>query len=511
MARSDILSCDRRLTSSEPQIEVSKHVPEAQTAGSGLLRRSRYYLVALAVVPFLLALIAYFTSEQHINSVENTLRTDRFTLDLQKLLSAVGDAETGQRGYLLTGSEIYLTPYLRAKSEIQHRLAEVATAGRQAGVTSARNEELREAVRNKMSELELTIKLYDSGGARAALEEVRTNRGQQAMAAIRRLIGGLMDEQNATFQRRYAQQKQNQRYVTLSLAMGVGLASVLVVLAFRIGSLYAEERDQVELEIRELNEELESRVQARTAELETRTMESEMRAAELRRSNADLAQFASIASHDLQEPLRMVASYMGMLSRKYGGSLDETALTYIRFAIGGATRMQALINDLLAYSKAGTQALTKERVGFECVVKEAIQNLQIAIEESSAAVRYGSLPVVNVDQVKMTQVVQNLVGNAIKFRKPDVRPEIEISTKRDGLEWVFSVADNGIGFERKYNDRIFQVFQRLHGVGSYPGNGIGLAICRRIVEHHGGRLWAEAEPDLGSTFFFTLPYVKEPS
>jgi len=499
------------LTSLEPQIDVPKHPPDSYATGSGLLRRSRYYLVALAIVPFVLALVAYFTSEQHISSVERTLRTHRFTLDLEKLLTAVGDAETGQRGYLLTGSEVYLTPYVRAKGEIQQRLADVAIAASEAGVKSSRIDELRATIQKKMSELELTIKLYNTEGANAALATVRTGRGQQAMAAIRRLIGALMDEQSATFQRQYAQQKRNQGYVTLSMILGVGLSSLLLALAFRIGASYVKERDQVEAEMRGLNEELERRVRQRTAELETRTRESEIRAAELRRSNADLEQFASIASHDLQEPLRMVASYMGMLSRRYGPSLDETALTYIRFAIGGATRMQTLIADLLSYSKAGTQALTKERVPFESVVKRAIQNLQVAIEESSAAVKYGSLPVLDIDEVKMTQVVQNLLGNAMKFRKEGVRPEIEISAKRDGPEWVFSVADNGIGFERKYNDRIFQVFQRLHGVGSYPGNGIGLSICRRIIEHHGGRLWAEAEPDIGSTFFFSLPYVKEPS
>lgn len=205
----------------------------------------------------------------------------------------------------------------------------------------------------------------------------------------------------------------------------------------------------------------------------------------------------------------MVGSYMGLLSKRYGGQLDETADKYIQFAVDGANRMQALIHDLLSYARAGTQAIDKTPIPAEGIVERALTNLEMAIQESSAVVHYGNLPEIEADETKLTQVMQNLIGNAIKFRRPDRPPEIFVTANQEGAEWVFEVADNGIGFESKYSDRIFQVFQRLHGVGKYPGNGIGLAICRRIVEHHGGRLWAESQPGVGSKFFFSLPLATE--
>ena len=273
--------------------------------------------------------------------------------------------------------------------------------------------------------------------------------------------------------------------------------------------LYLHERDQADREILSLYEKLELRVLERTAELEARTRFSEAQSKELERSNADLAQFAYVASHDLQEPLRMVASYVGMLSKRYGTALDDSARTYMQFAMEGASRMQALINDLLSYARAGTQAITKKQISFERIMKEALASLRLTIEETSAVIEYASLPVVELDEVKMTQVVQNLLSNAIKFRRNGTSPKIRVSAERRGADWLFSVADNGIGFDPKYQDRIFEVFQRLHGVGKYPGNGIGLSICRRIVEHHGGRLWADSRPGVGSTFFFTLAAGEE--
>jgi light-regulated signal transduction histidine kinase (bacteriophytochrome) len=254
----------------------------------------------------------------------------------------------------------------------------------------------------------------------------------------------------------------------------------------------------VEAEIRGLNERLEARVRERTAELEARSLD-------LQRSNADLSQFASIASHDLQDPLRTIASYMGLLARRYQGTFDAAAQEYIQYAMEGATRMQALICDLLSYSQAGTQPVDTQRISSEAVLQNALQNLKAAIEETLALVRHDGLPIIEADETKLTQVMQNLIGNSIKFRKPNVRPEITITAKKAPGEWIFEFADNGIGFDAQDCDRIFQVFQRLHGVGEYPGNGIGLAICRRLIEHHGGRLWAESQPGIGSKFFFSLP------
>ncbi len=489
---------------SEHELGPAPSLLMEKSAGKRLLKSTQLFLVGLAAIPLLLALVIYYASVQHAKSVAATLATTRFILRLDDLFSTIQDAETGQRGYLMTGSGLYLAPYFRAKDQVDERLSAVTKLAPQAGVKSARLVALRTAINEKMDELELTVKLRESGKPDAALNEIRTDRGQQEMAQIRQIVGDLKAEQVRAYETRYGEQMLNERYLRIALTVGVILSVALLIAAFRLGVLYLRQRGEADAEILGLYENLEIRVLERTAELEARTQISEAQARELQRSNRDLAQFASVASHDLQEPLRMVSSFLGMLSKRYGTVLDDTGRTYIKFATDGAARMQALINDLLSYARAGTQAISKQQISFERVVEQAIANLRLVIRETSAVIDLGSLPVVEVDEVKMTQVVQNLLSNAIKFRKPDTPPRIRISAERRGSDWLFCVADNGIGFDPKYQDRIFEVFQRLHGLGRYPGNGIGLSICRRIVEHHGGRLWADSKPGEGSTFFFTV-------
>jgi PAS domain S-box-containing protein len=287
----------------------------------------------------------------------------------------------------------------------------------------------------------------------------------------------------------------------------------------RVIGLYTNitERKQTEEALRHLNEDLETKIRARTKELE-------LRAKALERSNADLQQFAYVASHDLQEPLRTISSFTELLAQDYGDRLDGEAIEYMEFIIDGATRMQQLIKDLLAYSRVDSRGKTFALTSCEAIVKRVIGQLKFAIEESQAEVTFEDLPEVFADESQVQQLFQNLISNALKFRS-EAPPRVHISVmpqfhnatpeathEASGdrpSEWTFCVSDNGIGVEPQYREQIFEIFQRLHSRRVYEGTGIGLAICRKIVQRHGGRIWVEDSLEKGAAFYFTLPKVKE--
>ena len=243
---------------------------------------------------------------------------------------------------------------------------------------------------------------------------------------------------------------------------------------------------------------------------ERKKAEDELRklAAELKRSNSDLQQFAYAASHDLQEPLRTISGFVKLIEKRYKGKLDETANEFIKHTCDGVEGMRLLIKDLLVYSQVDTKERIFEPINCSVVLEKAIHSLRSAIEESGADVTYDPLPTVMADASQMSRLFQNLIGNAIKFHdeKP---PRVHVSADREGDVWVFSVRDNGIGIDAKQRERIFVIFQRLHAREEFPGTGIGLAICKRIVERHGGRIWVESEIGNGSTFYFTIPNTRD--
>jgi light-regulated signal transduction histidine kinase (bacteriophytochrome) len=235
-------------------------------------------------------------------------------------------------------------------------------------------------------------------------------------------------------------------------------------------------------------------------------------ARELARSNAELEQFAYVASHDLQEPLRKVASFCQLIEQRYEDQLDDRGKQYIAFAVDGAKRMQQLINDLLAFSRVGRSAGEQPVVAGDDVLRQALAILSESIDETGARIEAGPLPSVRAEPALLAAVFQNLIGNALKFHGADGSPHVEISAERSDGEWVFTCADDGIGIEPEYAERIFMIFQRLHPKDAYAGTGIGLAMCRKIVEYHGGRIWLDTAASNGrTTFRFTLPAIDEES
>ncbi|MCX9009575.1 MAG: ATP-binding protein [Candidatus Methanoperedens sp.] len=308
----------------------------------------------------------------------------------------------------------------------------------------------------------------------------------------------------------------------LSMLIELVIASVIVLqLSQTIGGTMdrAEAgRKQAEVALRKAFDELEIRVHDRTSELakankelqteitEREKVEEKLKQTleELERSNKELEQFAYIASHDLQEPLRMVSGFTQIIERRYRGRLDKSADEFITYIIDGTTRMQRMIEDLLAYSRVGTRGKPFEPTYLEEVLGQAVANLKVAIEQSNAVVTHDPLPTVIADPTQMVQLFQNLISNAIKFKREE-QPHVHISAKMQGNEWIFPVRDNGIGISPEFLGRLFQLFQREHTTREYPGTGIGLAVCKRIVERHGGRIWVESVQGKGSTFYFTIP------
>lgn len=280
------------------------------------------------------------------------------------------------------------------------------------------------------------------------------------------------------------------------------------------------ERKRAEAALQSAHDELDRRVQERTAELaranaslkieveERKRVEEHLRqtARHLARSNRDLEQFAYVASHDLQEPLRAVSGCVQVLKRRYQGQLDERADELITHTIDGASRMGSLINDLLEYSRVGTRGQDFRPTDCKIALRKALENLEVALRESKAVVTHDELPVTEADETQLTRLFQNLIGNAIKFRR-EAPPRVHVGVRRDDGDWHFSVTDNGIGIAPEYFERVFTIFQRLHTRIEYPGTGVGLAVCKKIVDRHGGRIWVESEPEKGSTFHFTIPEV----
>jgi len=495
-------------------------------------------IVGVAVLALLLFSVAAMIAgglallSLHGNRQRVIATLDPAALQVQQLDIALLDQETGVRGYALSAQLAFLVPYTTGVTEEQdaikalqaliHQLPSGAAADLQSVITQAHYWRVHYAVP--------TINQVSRTGKPVVSSDILT--GKADFDALRGKIAALQAEISAA--RVSAVAALNDSATVLDavfIAVAVGLAAIVVLLALGLRATAIRPLHRLAAEARrvadgdfehevsltgpkevtslaaDVNRMRERILQELSATQHANTV-LQAHAEELERSNSELEQFAYIASHDLQEPLRKVASFTQLLQRRYAGQLDARADQYIEFAVDGAKRMQALINDLLFYSRVGRSAREPALVSSDAALTQARNNLAAAMEETGATVETGHLPLVLAELTLLTAVFQNLLSNALKFRsgKP---PRIVITTSRDGPFWRFSFADNGIGIEPEYAERIFVIFQRLHERSAYPGTGIGLAMARKIIEYFGGRIWLDTTCTEGSRFLFTLPMPDE--
>ena len=482
----------------------------------------RWYL-AVVVVMVLVVAAAAGVGAWALHSLGNARslvvdQADPASRQALTLSNALVDEETGLRGYVLTGREDFLLPYQQGQQ--QEALAAQALRGLQTGDLASANAALdavQRAADQCRTEYAVPAMTQATAGdidrGKALFDQVRTAlTAQQSQLTAARAAG------------RAALDSAADNLVVVGVVVAVALLVLIALLALLahygvvrpVSRLVREVRLVADAQFqRQVSGSGPREIVSLAADVDQMRLhivdelENLMRMHdELARSNRDLEQFAYVASHDLQEPLRKVAGFCQLLARRYQGQLDERADRYIEFAVDGAKRMQVLINDLLAFSRVGR--LPREQVVVDCgeIVAQAIANLSTVVEETGAEITTGELPAVRGEPALLTAVFQNLIGNAVKFHG-DEPPRVTLSAERDGDHWTFTCADNGIGIEPEYADRVFVIFQRLHPKDAYPGTGIGLAMCRKIIEYHGGRIWLDTAAGRGTTFRFTLPVVEE--
>ncbi|UWP79297.1 sensor histidine kinase [Dactylosporangium fulvum] len=425
---------------------------------------------------------------------------------------ALVDQETGVRGYLLSGDRQFLVPYDTGIKTEQRMVEQLRQFLRDEPVALADVERLaRDAERWRSGYAEPLI----------AAKDPRSPLVETGKAAFDRLRAGLAtlqrDVEAARTAGRSALADARERRDTILLVIIGGLLAGLAAIAVLLQSAVLRPLQELRASVRRVADgdfdhrlpspgppdlaELAADVEAMRDRVVAALAESRSTEEQLRRSNSDLEQFAYVASHDLQEPLRKIASFCQMLQRRYGDQLDDRARQYIAFAVDGATRMQALINDLLAFSRVG-------RVYDNVVdvdLARTFARVRSDLADADAVVDCAPLPVVQGDPTLLSMLWQNLLSNAVKFGKPGEPPRITVAAEREDAEWRFAVQDRGIGIEPQFNEKIFVIFQRLHPRDVYSGTGIGLAICKRIVEHHGGRIWLDQQYADGARICFTLP------
>ncbi|MBB2913717.1 signal transduction histidine kinase [Streptosporangium becharense] len=507
---------------------------DTPSAGSSRSRWSAqtWFDVVLLAMAVLLGLSAVIGATVLRSAAEASNRLiDRISvgrIQSERMQTALLNQETGVRGFVLTGNEAFLQPYTEGLSAERSGAAQIREANPQA-------DPLRElaalegvAAQWRTRYAEPMIASVRASGAES-VAETQVEESKRAFDAVRKAL----EEQNAAWARvRHAARAELEsartvRDMTFSailvafLVTIVTIAVLLRIAVFRpLAHLRAASRRVTQgdfehhvdtggpADLAELADDMEAmrrRIVSELEEARSSRRQIAAQAEELKRSNAELEQFAYVASHDLQEPLRKVASFCQMLQQRYAAQLDERANTYIDFAVDGAKRMQVLINELLTFSRVGRVNHDPVETDLNEAVGRALSNLSAVVEESQAEVEVGDLPVVVGDRTQLVMLWQNLIGNSLKFRVPGRAPRVRVEAERGDGQWRMTVTDNGIGIAANFADKIFVIFQRLHQRDAYEGTGIGLALCRKIVEQHGGRIWLDTEYTEGARFVLTLP------
>ena len=440
---------------------------------------------------------------EDLSATQSSLyNTGDIIIELDDLHNLVLMAETGQRGYLLTEITEYLTPYEDALDRLSEQLDDMKELRSEVPGQRKRITSLALLVEQKIIELVHTVELAQADKEKRALKQVMSGRGRNLYKELRTQVEHIklleINYRNTLFAKLATVEREAKVNFAIS---GITSGLLLLGLAF-FARLNARSETKHRLELEHQNEVLAEKVAMRTKEL---TLYSD----ELSRSNRELEDFAFVASHDLQEPLRKIRAFGDRLQSNYAHSLDKTGADYINRMTNAAERMSNLINDLLEFSRISTRGKPFTNVSLQTMIENTVEDLEVSIQESEATIMFGNLPEINADPSQMHHLFINLLSNAIKFRKTDVKPVIEIQYRQEEItaeQWhIITVRDNGIGFEQEFSDKIFSPFQRLHARTEYKGTGIGLAICRRIVERHGGNISATSELDIGTLFRIEIP------
>jgi len=470
---------------------------------------------ASTIVLIIIGVVTYRSVQTLIATNEAVVHTQEVLVGLQEIKSSILQTETDARGFLLTGDPAFEAAYRSHLSNVPLQISSLKEKTADNESHRERFVKLEEAARSRLDLLDEYVKRRQVLGA-TVIPEGGVAEGKSRMDRLAARLNDIAEAETSLLQTRLAESRRSGRQLSLTVILAVSSLAALIGLVFFLANRDIRFRRTNEEKLRAARDELEDRVRERTLELTASNLE-------LERSNRELQDFAFVASHDLQEPLRKISAFGDRLLTVQGPKFDAQGRDYLERMQNAAGRMHTLINDLLTFSRVTTKAQPFEPTDLRAIALDVVGDLETTIEEAGGSVTVGHLPVIDADPLQMRQLFQNLIANALKFRKEDVPPAVSLDSEefesgpvddsdQDGVRMArIRIRDNGIGFDEKYLDRIFTPFQRLHGRDEYEGTGIGLAVCRKIVERHGGSLTAESTPGEGSSFIATLPstQVKE--